>query len=93
MVSTEALERDPNPFAAGGLGAAEGIGDTGAPAERGRWKVRLIKELYDRGLGAEQIRQLLRLNDWLLDAWSDAGGGYGWAVKGILISTRTRGRS
>jgi hypothetical protein len=37
-----------------------------APAERGRWKVRLIKGLYDRGLDAEQIRQLLRLIDWMV---------------------------
>src|SRR6516164_6209473 len=37
-----------------------------APAERGRWKVRLIKGLYDRGLDAEQIRQPLRLIDWMV---------------------------
>ena len=28
--------------------------------------MRLIKGLYDRGLDAEQIRQLLRLIDWMV---------------------------
>ena len=44
----EALERDPNPFAAVVLAQ------------------RLIKGLYDRGLSAEQVRQLFGLLDWML---------------------------
>jgi len=36
------------------------------PQERRTWKVRLVKGLYERGLGAEDIRQLFRLIDWML---------------------------
>jgi flagellar biosynthesis/type III secretory pathway protein FliH len=37
-----------------------------APAERSRWKLRLVKGLYRRGLTAEQVRQLYRLIDWMV---------------------------
>ena len=30
------------------------------------WKVRLIKGLYDRGLSAEDVRQLYRFIDWIM---------------------------
>jgi hypothetical protein len=62
----EALERNPNPFAAVVLAQVKELETRQAPAERGRWKVRLIKGLYDRGLDAEQVRQLFRLIDWMV---------------------------
>jgi flagellar biosynthesis/type III secretory pathway protein FliH len=37
------------------------------PEERRFWKVRLVKSLFDRGLTAEEIRQLFRVIDWLLE--------------------------
>jgi hypothetical protein len=41
----EALERNPNPFAAVVLAQLKELETRQAPAERGRWKVRLIKGL------------------------------------------------
>jgi hypothetical protein len=38
-----------------------------APADRQVWKVRLVKGLYDRGLSAEDVRQLFRFIDWMMD--------------------------
>jgi hypothetical protein len=60
------LERNPNPFAAVVLAQLKEIETRGSPGERWRWKVRLVQGLYDRGLGAEQIRQLFRLIDWMV---------------------------
>ena len=37
------------------------------PTARRTWKVRLVKRLYDRGLGAEEVRQLFRFIDWMMD--------------------------
>jgi hypothetical protein len=39
----------------------------GAPAERYTWKVRLVKGLYERGMDSEDIRQLLRFIDWVME--------------------------
>jgi hypothetical protein len=61
-----ALERDRNQFAAVVLAQLKELETRGAPEARCGWKVRLIKGLYDRGLRAEQVRQLFRLLDWML---------------------------
>jgi hypothetical protein len=61
-----ALEQDPNPFAAVLLAQLKVLLTRQAPAERQRWKVRLIKSLYERGLSADQVRQLFRLIDWMM---------------------------
>jgi hypothetical protein len=61
-----ALERDPNPFAAVVLAQLKERETRGAPEARCGWKIRLIKGLYDRGLSPEQVRQLFRLLDWML---------------------------
>jgi hypothetical protein len=37
------------------------------PEERRFWKVRLVKSLFDRGLTGEEIRQLFRVIDWLME--------------------------
>lgn len=39
----------------------------GLPAERRRWKVRLVQGLYDRGLTSERVRQLFSLIDWMVE--------------------------
>jgi hypothetical protein len=62
----EELERDRNPFAAVVLAQLKVLDTRNAPEERRRWKVRLVKGLYDRGLSAEQIRELFRLLDWMI---------------------------
>jgi hypothetical protein len=61
-----ALERDPNPFAAVVLAHLKVLATRRAPAERWRWKVRLVQGLYERGWSAEQVRRLFRLLDWML---------------------------
>jgi hypothetical protein len=43
----------------------------GDPEERRRWKLRLLKGLYDRGLSAEQVRELFRLLDWMVQLPED----------------------
>jgi len=60
------LERDPNPFAAVVLAQLKVLETRNAPGERRRWKVRLVKGLYERGLTPEQVRQLFRLIDWMV---------------------------
>jgi len=62
-----ALEADPNPFAVVVLAHLK-TQETGQDHETRRgWKVRLVKGLYARGLGAKDIRQLYRLIDWMMD--------------------------
>jgi hypothetical protein len=62
----EELERDSNPFAAVVLAQLKILETRSTPEERRLWKVRLVKGLYDRGLNAEQVRQLFRLLDWMI---------------------------
>jgi hypothetical protein len=37
------------------------------PNARCVWKVRLIKGLYERGLSKQDVRELFRLIDWMMD--------------------------
>jgi hypothetical protein len=37
------------------------------PADRHTWKVRLVKGLYERGMDREDVRQLFRFIDWIMD--------------------------
>jgi hypothetical protein len=62
-----ALEAHPNPFAVVVLAHLKTVETRQDPAERQTWKVRLVKSLYDRGLSAEDVRQLFRFIDWLMD--------------------------
>jgi hypothetical protein len=61
-----ALETNPNPFAAIVIAHWQTIQTRKNPEERYRWKVRLVKSLFDRGLTAGQTRQLFRLIDWMM---------------------------
>ena len=36
------------------------------PQQRYRWKLELVKGLYDHGYNAEDVRQLFRFIDWLM---------------------------
>lgn len=60
------LESEKNPFAAITLAHLKVLETRGDPQERHRWKVRLVKGLYERGLTKEMIRQLFRLIDWMV---------------------------
>jgi hypothetical protein len=61
------LEANPNPFATVVLAHLKTLETRRAPADRQAWKVRLIKGLYERGLGAADVRRLFRFIDWLMD--------------------------
>jgi flagellar biosynthesis/type III secretory pathway protein FliH len=61
------LESERNPFAAVVLAHLKSRETRDRPEERRTWKVRLVKSLFYRGLTAEEIRQLFRIIDWLLE--------------------------
>jgi hypothetical protein len=67
VANWQALEADPNPFAMVVLAHLKTLETRRAPAERQAWKVRLVKGLYERGLDAEDVRQLYRFIDWIMD--------------------------
>ena len=60
------LLASPNPFAAIVLAHLKALETRHNPDERFRWKVRLVQGLYDRGLSKEEVRQLFRLLDWMV---------------------------
>ncbi len=63
----DALEADANPFAvlvAAHLRTQQTRND---PEARRGWKVRLIRSLYERGLTADDVRQLFRFIDRMMD--------------------------
>jgi hypothetical protein len=60
-------ETDANPFAAVVLAHLKTVQTRQDPANRQVWKFRLIKSLYERGLQGEDIRQLFRVLDWMMD--------------------------
>ncbi|MBI4864803.1 MAG: transposase, partial [Candidatus Riflebacteria bacterium] len=66
-----ALESNRNVFAPIVLAQLKASETRGTPEERRRWKVRLVKGLYDRGLTAEKVRQLFRLIDWMMELPKD----------------------
>jgi hypothetical protein len=63
----QVLEASANPFALLVLAHLKALETRRAPADRKAWKVRLVKGLYKRGLNAEDVRQLFRFIDWLLE--------------------------
>jgi hypothetical protein len=63
----QALEADPNPFALVVLAHLKTLETRRSPADRQAWKLRLVKGLYERGMEPEDIRQLLRFIDWIME--------------------------
>jgi hypothetical protein len=63
----QALEADPNPFALVVLAQLKTLETRRSPADRHTWKLRLIKGLYERGMDPEDLRQLYRFIDWIMD--------------------------
>jgi hypothetical protein len=68
---SQALETDPNPFAMVVLAHLKTLETRRSPADRQAWKLRLVKRLYERGMDADDVRQLYRFIDWLMDLPQD----------------------
>ncbi len=62
-----ALEADSNPFAKVVLAHLKALETRRDPEERRAWKFRLVRGLYERGFRPEEVRQLWRLIDWLME--------------------------
>ncbi len=63
----QALESDPNPFAMVVLAHLKTLETRRSPTDRHAWKPRLVKGLYERGMDAEDVRQLCQFIDWIMD--------------------------
>jgi hypothetical protein len=63
----QALEVNPNPFAMVVLAHLKTLETWRSPAHRQAWKLRLVKRLYERGMDAEDVRQLYRFIDWIME--------------------------
>ena len=62
-----ALEAVANPFAPLVLAHLKTLETRGDSAARYNWKFRVIRGLYERGFRPEQVCQLFRLIDWMMD--------------------------
>ena len=63
----DVLEHNPNPFAMVVLAHLKTLQTRQDQGQRHGWKIRLVKGLYERGLGADDVRKLFRLIDWMMD--------------------------
>ncbi len=61
------LEASDNPFALVTRAHLATLQTRDDPASRHQEKVRLIRELYERGMSREDVLQLFRIIDWMLD--------------------------
>jgi hypothetical protein len=61
------LEASVNPFAQVVLGHLKARQTHGDPAGRHVWKLRLVRGLYERGFSPNDVRELFRLIDWLME--------------------------
>ena len=62
----QVLEVHPNPFAMVVLAHLKTLETRKSPTDRYAWKLRLVKGLYERGMDAEDLRQLFRFIDWIM---------------------------
>ncbi len=62
-----ALEANSNPFAPFVVAHLKTLETRQDMEARKGWKVRLLKGLFERGFTGDEIRQLLRLIDWMMD--------------------------
>ena len=60
------LEEDPNPFALVVMAHLKTKATRGNARERLAWKVKLVRQLYERGYDREDVLELFRFIDWLL---------------------------
>jgi hypothetical protein len=61
------LEGSKNPFAKVVLAHLKALETRQDPGGRRTWKLRLVRGLYERGFGSEEVRQLFRVIDWLME--------------------------
>jgi hypothetical protein len=61
------LEASNNPFAPVVLAHLKARETQGDPAGRHVWKVRLVRGLYERGFSAQDVRELFRVIDWMME--------------------------
>ena len=61
------LEAGANPFAPVVLAHLRALETRQDPESRRHYKMQLVRALYQRGWAAEDVRQLFRVIDWLLD--------------------------
>lgn len=62
-----ALEKDANPFATLVLAHLKTLQTRESPEQRGAWKLRLVRGLYERGLSRRDIQELFRFIDWMME--------------------------
>jgi len=63
----ESLEKSNNPFATIVLAHLQSMATKGSAPDRYRWKLRVVRGLYERGWDANRVRQLFRVIDWMMD--------------------------
>ena len=61
------LEADDNPFARIVLAHLKALETRQDSAARHLWKLRLVRGLYERGFAADEVRELFRLIDWMME--------------------------
>jgi hypothetical protein len=61
------LEASANPFAHVVLAHLKARQTHADPAGRHAWKVRLVRNLYERGFNARDVRELFRVIDWMME--------------------------
>ncbi len=61
------LEASANPFAQVVLAHLKARETHGDSANRYAWKVRLVRNLYERGFSPKVVRELFRVIDWLME--------------------------
>jgi hypothetical protein len=62
----EELEKNGNPIALLALAHLKTIATRHKHGERAQWKLRIIRDLYQRGMSRQEIIDLLRVIDWLM---------------------------
>jgi hypothetical protein len=65
--AADALEASTNPFATVVLAHLKTLETRQDPVGRQAWKFRLVKGLYEKGFSREDVRQLFRFIDWMMD--------------------------
>jgi hypothetical protein len=64
---TDELEQSENHFATVILAHLMTMRTAGNPQDRCKWKLRLLRPMYARGLSSEDVRALFRVIDWMMD--------------------------
>ena len=79
----ELLEISENPFASIIVAHLQSIATRGLPPDRLRWKVRIVRGLYERGWTADRVRQVFRVIDWIIDLPAEQQKEFGMNLNAI----------